>query len=138
MSPVFVDTGAFYALAARDDQHHGGARRALRRLARERRRMVTSTYVVDEAITLLRRRLGHAGAVRWGEQLAKTSWCEVVEVDQAVRQAAWQIFVRYRDQEFSFTHCTSFALMRSMDLREAFTFDGHFQAAGFVEIPARR
>ena len=134
MNRVFVDTGAFYALAARDDRHHSEARRVLRRLARERRRMVTSTCVVDEAITLLRYRLGHAPAVRWGEHLAKTSWCEVVEVDHAVRQAAWEIFVRHHGQEFSFTDCTSFALMRSMGLGEVFAFDGDFRAAGFVEI----
>jgi hypothetical protein len=46
-----------------------------------------------------------------------------------------QIFVQYADRTFSFTDCTSFALMRTMELTEAFTFDRtDFRAAGFVPV----
>ena len=32
--------------------------------------------------------------------------------------AAWPLFASHADQELSFTDCTSFALMRELDLRE--------------------
>ena len=79
MSPVFVDTGAFAALADRNDRHHRDAKRLLRRLGRERRPLVTSTYVIDELLTLVRMRVGYAAAVRIGERLMQTRWC-IVEV----------------------------------------------------------
>ena len=101
MSPVFVDSGAFAALADRNDRHHREARRLLRRLARERRTLVTSTYVVDELSTLVRMRVGHAAAVRIGERLMQTRWCRIVEVSEDMRDAAWQLFVRYHDHVFS-------------------------------------
>ena len=135
MSPVFVDSGAFAALADRNDRHHREARRLLRRLARERRTLVTSTYVVDELSTLVRMRVGHAAAVRIGERLMQTRWCRIVEVSEDMRDAAWQLFVRYHDHVFSFTDCTSFALMRAMSLEEAFTFErGDFATAGLTTL----
>lgn len=136
MTPVFVDTGALAALAHRDDQNHPAARRCLKRLARERRPLVTSTYVLDELFTLLRFRWNHATAVAFGESLARSRWCRTLDIDEATRQTAWQLFASHADQTFSFTDCTSFALMRELDLREAFAFDHHFAAAGFVCLPA--
>ena len=135
MSPVFVDSGAFAALADRNDRHHREARRLLRRLARERRTLVTSTDVVDELSTVVRMRVGHAAAVRIGERLMQTRWCRIVEVSEDMRDAAWQLFVRYHDHVFSFTDCTSFALMRAMSLEEAFTFErGDFATAGLTTL----
>ena len=52
-----------------------------------------------------------------------------------IRESAWQIFLDYDDQEFSFTDCTSFALMRLKNIQDAFTFDGHFQTMGFAVHP---
>ena len=138
MTAVFVDTGAFVALVDRSDANHVAAKRVLRDLARTHRPLVTSAYVFDETVTLLRMKRGHAPAVVFGERLGRTRWCQLVEVDEPVRVAAWQIFVRYGDQEFSFTDCTSFALMEAMRLREAFTFYGDFAAAGFTVIPCRK
>jgi predicted nucleic acid-binding protein len=135
MTPVFVDTSAFVALVDRRDRNHGAAKRILKALSRGRRPLVTSTYVLDETLTLVRLRIGHAVAVRFGEQLATTSWCRTLEVLEDTRAAAWQIFVRYEDQDFSFTDCTSFALMHAMGLTEACTFDrSDYRAAGFVPL----
>jgi len=136
VTPAFVDTSAFVALVDRSDQNHARAKRLLRTLARQRRPLVTSTYVLDELFTLLRLHVGHGVAVRVGEDLQRTRWCQIVDVSEDTRTAAWEIFVRYADQRFSFTDCTSFALMRSMALTEAFSFDRRdFAAAGFTPLP---
>jgi predicted nucleic acid-binding protein len=97
---------------------------------------VTSTYVLDESFTLIRMRVSHPAAVRFGEGLSKSAWCRAIDVLEDTRDAAWEIFVRYEDQLFSFTDCTSFALMHSMKLDEAFTYDKKdFGAAGFTPVP---
>jgi predicted nucleic acid-binding protein len=136
VTPLFVDTSAFFALVDHDDRNHVAAKRCLRVVAKEKRPLVTSTYVLDEVFTLTRMRLGHPAAVALGTKLEQTRWCRVVDVSDEVRAAAWQLFVRYHDQTFSFTDCTSFALMRSMQLLEAFTFDRKdFAAAGLSPLP---
>lgn len=72
-----------------------------------------------------------------GERLLKSDRCRLLSVDEDVRQAAWDLFVRYDDPVFSFTDCTSFALLRAMGIDEAFTFDHRdFSAAGYVVLPA--
>lgn len=136
MTPLFVDTSAFVAMVDRRDRNHGASKRLLRRVAKRRRTLVTSTDVFDEVVTLLRMRLDHATAVGVGEKLRASQWCRLIEVGQDTRAAAWELFVRYDDQTFSFTDCTSFALMTSMGLEEAFTFDRRdFSAVGFVAVP---
>jgi predicted nucleic acid-binding protein len=135
MTGVFVDTGALAALGHRQDQHHVEARQALEALGRRKRPLLTSTYVLDELYTLLRFRWDHRTAVAYGERLARSRWLRVLDVTDGTRLAAWQIFVRYDDQAFSFTDCTSFALMHELGLRDAFAFERHFEAAGFARLP---
>ena len=135
MTPVFVDTSAFVALVDRRDRNHAAAKRILKQIARQKRQLMTSTYVIDETLTLVRLKVGHGVAVKFGEGLASTNWCRTLDVPEDTRAAAWQIFVRYDDQDFSFSDCTSFALMHAMGLLDAFTFDGSdFRAAGFVPL----
>jgi predicted nucleic acid-binding protein len=50
-------------------------------------------------------------------------------------ERARALFFRYRAKDFSFTDCTSFALMRELRLREALTIDRHFRQAGFQMLP---
>jgi uncharacterized protein len=134
---TFVDTSAFYALADKRDTNHRRARATLKTLARRGGSLLTTTDVFDEAVTLVRYRLGHQAAVKVGQGLLGSSWCRLVEVSRETRQAAWEIFTRYSDQSFSFTDCTSFATMRAMNLTEAFTFDrADFGTAGFLVRPA--
>jgi predicted nucleic acid-binding protein len=136
MTDLFVDTSAFYALADKQDTNHRRARAFLAAVQRKGQALVTSTDVFDETVTLVRYRLGHRAAVTLGDRLADSRWCRIVEVMDDTRRSAWDIFVRYADQTFSFTDCTSFATMRAMHLGEAFTFDrGDFAAAGFVVRP---
>jgi uncharacterized protein len=135
VTEVFIDTSAFVALVDRDDRNHARAKRYVKSLQKKARSLVTSTYVMDEAITLIRVRIDHATAVGFGERMQRTRWCRVIDIDESLRNAAWDLFVRYEDQLFSFTDCTSFALMRSMSVSDAFSFDADFAAAGFTRTP---
>jgi len=46
----------------------------------------------------------------------------------------------YRDKAFSFTDCTSFAVMQELRLTRALSTDRHFRQMGFQMVPgpARR
>ncbi|HLA80251.1 MAG TPA: PIN domain-containing protein [Thermoleophilia bacterium] len=136
MSPplVFVDTSAWYALLDRKDLNHLAAVRFVEQSAIP---FVTSTYVLDETVTLAKRHLGHAAAVRFGDRLWKEEVARLVRISPEDEMRAWTLFTRYADKGFSYTDCTSFALMERLQLDSAFAFDAHFAQYGrFVRLPA--
>ncbi|MFW6111111.1 MAG: type II toxin-antitoxin system VapC family toxin [Thermoproteota archaeon] len=56
-------------------------------------------------------------------------------VKPQIEEKAWEIFKKYQDKDFSFTDCTTFAMMEEEALSTAFTFDPHFQQYGFRMVP---
>ncbi|MFA5028330.1 MAG: PIN domain-containing protein [Candidatus Methylomirabilota bacterium] len=132
-SLLFVDTSAWYALLDRKDRNHLPAAHFVQQLPLP---LVTSTYVLDETLTLVQRHLGHALAVRVGRQIWEEKIARLVRVTPADEAAAWSIFTRHSDKGFSFTDCTSFALMQRLGLEAAFAFDAHFEQSGrFLRLP---
>jgi predicted nucleic acid-binding protein len=96
--------------------------------------LLTTDYVLDESYTLLRSVLGHRVAARFGREVQRGG-IEIVQIDARLQRDAWRIFDRYADKDFSFTDCTSFAVMELGRLRRAFTFDRHFEQYGFIAYP---
>ena len=134
---VFVDTSAWFALYYRRDDAHAKATRFWQDLRRQPARLVTSDYIFSEAITLTRAHGGHPAACRLGDFILKSDVVELAEVTFQVRAEAWALFVRYADKDFSFTDCTSFVIMRALNLTNAFAFDDHFAQMGFRLQPSR-
>ena len=60
---VFLDTGAFLALADADDDYHAAATSVFPTLLRSRARLLTSNFVLSETYTLVRSKVGHRAAV---------------------------------------------------------------------------
>lgn len=49
---------------------------------------------------------------------------------------AWEVFERFNmDMKWSFTDCTSYAVMNEMEISEVFAFDRHFDQMKFVRKP---
>jgi predicted nucleic acid-binding protein len=72
--------------------------------------------------------------VHFLDALARSPRLEVRLVREELEREALA-WLRDRDErEYSFVDATSFALMRSLRVREALAFDGDFTAAGFVEL----
>ncbi len=131
MTPLFVDTAGWIACADGSDSAHGKAMAARDAWLEGGGLFVTSDYVADETLTLLRMRLGIDAAETWWEQVDGSSRVRWECVSPARADKARELFFRYRDKDFSFTDCTSFVLMRELKLREALTTDHHFLQAGF-------
>ena len=60
---------------------------------------------------------------------------EIITVNEDIEKRAWLIFKKYQDQPFSYTDCTSFAVMETHKLKTAFAFDAHFEIFGFKIAP---
>lgn len=128
---LFVDTSAWLALNDRSDQYHSEAVSRLNTVAKQKIELITSEYVVDESITIIRYRVSHKAAVVFGDALMSSTIVTLADITDEERFRAWMLFKKYDDKELSFTDCTSFALMNKLKLRKAFAFDDHFKQIGF-------
>jgi predicted nucleic acid-binding protein len=133
---IFVDAGAWIALADADDGYHQAATRVYPTLIKNYRRLVTTNLVVAEAYAMLRRTLGHGPAMGFLDGIRSSSRIQKVCSTPELEREAEEILRQYTDQDFSFADAVSFALMRRRDIAEAFAFDHHFSTAGFVLVPA--
>jgi len=128
---IFVDTSAWLALNDRNDQYHSEALSKLNIVTKQKIELITSEYVVDESITIIRYRVSHKAAVVFGDSLMNSTIVTVADITEEERFKAWILFKKYDDKELSFTDCASFALMNKLRLRKAFAFDDHFKQIGF-------
>lgn len=131
---TFVDTGAWVALFVEVDVHYSAAQRWL---DSNSDRLVTSDYVVDEVLTLINARYKRQTALQVGEALVDERLAELVFLNEDDFGRAWDIFRSHRDKGWSFTDCTSYALMQRMGVTRAFAFDRHFsQMRGIRRVPS--
>lgn len=129
---IFVDTSFWVAVRNRRDGHHHEAQRLLSDAGGVP--LVTSNLVRGETWTFLRRRIGHAGAMNFLDSLERTERLEIVPVPPELEDRAWSWLRKHDERSYSFVDATSFALMRSMKIKDALAFDGDFSAAGFREL----
>lgn len=93
--------------------------------------LVTSNYVLDETLTLIRMRIGIEAAAKWWTMISESPRCKVEWITPERTEKAVRWFFGWRDQSFSFTDCTSFIIMRELGLEDVLTGDRHFATAGF-------
>jgi len=104
-------------------------------LKRFEHRLVTSSFIFDETVTLCRYRYGHAIASRLGEALLTPGVVDLARVTEADERAAWAFFLERPDKSYSFTDCTSFVVMRRLNLRKVVSLDDDFRHEGFETLP---
>jgi len=127
----FADTSFWVALQmARDRRHHDAA--LLWRAGGASIR--TTSLVLGETWTLLRRRAGHDHAVRFIDLVGASERVTSSPIDATLEDEAWTWLRRHDERVYSFVDATSFAFMRRHRINEALAFDGDFTAAGFFEL----
>lgn len=135
---LFLDTTAFVAMEDQDDANHRKAVDFRQEIARSQtpfRKLYTSNYIIDETLTLLRTHCGHPVAVGFHKTLEVSKLVTVFWITEPLERYAWKIFEKQIDKDYSFTDCTSFALMEDEAIRSAFAFDHHFTQYGFSMVP---
>jgi len=131
---TFVDTSGFYALLVRGDRMHARAKAILAEAARSGRRFVTTDYVLDETVTLLKARgFGHLVPALF-ERVFTSQACRIEWMNPERFEHARQFFLKHLDQAWSFTDCFCFALMGDLGLRDSLTTDEHFRHAGLQPL----
>ncbi|MBW2221934.1 MAG: PIN domain-containing protein [Deltaproteobacteria bacterium] len=133
---LFVDTSAFIALVDATDKHHRAAKKCYIEIIESGNRLVSSNFVICETLNYLRTRISYRVSIEFRESVYKSNILEITPVSSEIEEAAYKIFKKYKDKDFSFTDCTSFALMEREKIKKVFSFDHHFvQYGSFQVIP---
>ena len=134
---TFLAASGWFAALNTRDQHHARAAAAYDKLLATRGiRLITTNLVAAEVHALIVRSGGAAAGVRFLEGLYDDPAHEVVWATRDLERAAADRWLRpFRDVPFSLTDAVSFEVMRLAGLRRVFTFDRHFEVAGFERVP---
>lgn len=136
MSALFADTSGWGCLVDPTQPFHGLAANIYRAARRQKRMVVTTNYVLGELVALLTNplRFPRPDVVKIIESLRISPCVEVVHVDFALDQEAWQLLRNRQDKHWSMVDCASFVLMQRRALTEALTMDHHFEQAGYGRL----
>jgi predicted nucleic acid-binding protein len=129
---IFVDSSFWIAQRLARDARHADAVMLEATCAREA--LVTSSTVIGETWTFLRRRADHGVATRWLDRVRNAAQVAIERIDSDLEDEAWAWLRVHQERPYSFVDATSFALMRKLRIEEALAFGGDFAAAGFVEL----
>jgi predicted nucleic acid-binding protein len=128
---VFVDTGAWIALALSRDPLHARAREQWERLQSAGAKLHTSVPVVIETFTFLDRNANRDVALTWKEAIYRHDVVEILACELRDLRQSWEYFRRSDLHKLSAVDATSFAIMKRSRIRLAYTFDHHFAVVGF-------
>ena len=128
---IFVDTGAWLALALTRDPLHLRARDTWEDALGAGVRLHTSVPVVLETFTFLDRNAVRTVALAWKDSLKTVPRLKILPCTPRDLEAAWPYFDRLEFHKLSAVDALSFVLMTERRIRVAFAFDSHFATAGF-------
>jgi len=130
---VFLDTSALYAVLDHNDANHLPAREWWMGCLGGTDVLVISNYILVECSALIQHRLGMDALRALTDEVIPALEIEWVLPDDHHTATAAVLAANRRN--LSLVDCSSFAVMRRLGVRHAFTFDRHFAEQGFEVVP---
>ena len=133
MSIVFIDTSAIYALLDADDINNKSSGEVWKYLLSSAETLLMTNYILIEVSALVQRRLGFdALHVLYKDifPIIKVEW-----INEDDHKAGVAAFLSAHRKKLSLVDCTSFHIMRRLDIDTAFVFDRDFEDQGFKVLP---
>lgn len=128
---TFVDTSGWYARIVPADPRHHVVAAVMREAAGS---LLTTDYVADETLTLLRSRGQGQRAIQFGRQLFDLEDVRVHFLERSELRRAWEVFRDRPERGWSFTDCTSKIVIERFHIKRAITFDRHFAEFGAITL----
>lgn len=135
---LFLDTSGLFAYFHPGVAEHERVRRFFERVGANEipyRPLFTSTYVVDELVTLLLSRGTHEYASTALSRTLDSDSIDVIRESEDAFAATRERIEQYEDRDISFTDHMSAAQMRARDVTHVLAFDGDFETLGFDQVP---
>src|SRR5205807_9618820 len=102
---VFVDTSAWKAFYDEKDDRHKEARNFMESVVAKRlpiRLFVTSEYVMDETLTLVRLAHSHAKAVEFAKSVTSSRATSLVFVEENLFNKPLSMVIEHQDNHYNF------------------------------------
>ena len=131
---VYCDTSALYALMDASEPRHAQASSTFIALIKSGRQLMCNNYVMLETVTLIQRRLG-MDALR-GFASVILPYLDVFQIDLPTHERVLLAVLTAGQRQLSFTDCSSFDTMRTLQATECFAYDQHFVEQGFAPVGA--
>jgi len=128
---IFIDTTAWYARLIPSDPNHEAARKWSEQ---NKEAFITTDYVIDEILTLLKVRGQIKCALALGDSLFNGSLARIHYLSQDEIIEAWRQFRAFQDKDWSFTDISSKVVMERLSIHKVFAFDRHFRQFGSFEV----
>jgi uncharacterized protein len=138
-TPLFVDTGAFFAYYNKRDEYHKTARavfQSIRTGELAYSPLYTTRFVLTELATLLLYKVNHATAVHALKDILGASSFNIVRADPAAFADAHDEFARYDDHTITLVDHLTGVLAADRGVNHVFAFDSDFRTLGFTVVPA--
>jgi predicted nucleic acid-binding protein len=100
-------------------------------LGRAGAKLHTSIPVVIETFTFLDRNANRDVALAWRESIYKPGLVRILPCELRDLEQSWAYFRRADLHRLSAVDASSFAIMKRVRIRVAYTFDHHFVVVGF-------
>ncbi|MDF5725962.1 MAG: PIN domain-containing protein [Rhizonema sp. PD37] len=131
---VFVDTAAWIALANADDELHPRASQIMSDLLTRKARLVTTEFVLLEVADALAAPNLRSTTIQFINQLRQSPILRIIPLNDDLLADGWTLYSKRLDKGWGLTDSTSFVVMLSEQISQAFTSDRHFEQAGFVKL----
>ena len=134
MSAVLLDTVGLVAIWDEDDQWHLNALTAYRQmLARwQSTSFITTTFVLLECGNSALRRPYRNAVERLRQDLEMSG--RLIIPTESDWQNAWDAYLQCEGGGAGIVDCVSFVVMRRLGIKQVFSNDEHFRAAGFETL----
>lgn len=106
-------------------------------LARQQKHLIlTSNYILLELVALLHSplRQPRSRIFKILNTIKATSYIQVLHISEEIDKAAWNLCQKHSDKTWSLVDCSSFVIMKQMEILTALTTDRHFEQAGFIRL----
>ena len=135
-SNLFVDTSGWASLFVNTQTYHSQADQCFRLAVQQQRNIVTTNYVIGELVALLGSplQIPRPRIFEVVDAIKTVPYVQIIHIDKASDTKAWELCKARPDKAWSLVDCTSFVLMKQLNIQEALTTDRHFEQAGFIRL----
>ncbi len=135
---VFIDANAFVANTLTSDPLHDKAQTVTKHLRQQSVDFFTTSDVLKEALTIISQRGDKESALKFLKRTVDAkSGINIIFINQNLNEEGIIIFKKVKQKDISAVDCTSFAVMKMLEVKEVFTFDKHFEKMGFTIIKSK-
>jgi len=131
---IFIDSSLIVADKIENDQHHKEAAKTMNDIATGKYgNPLISDYIFDEILTVIFSRSKKLPiAIETGQEIRNS--VEIRRITESNFEDAWQIFKNQKNTKFSFTDCTTLALMLKEGIKNIATFDQDFSKVKEINV----